>query len=195
MNARRRHSRRGGFTLLELTISSAILAVVGYSVSVALELGHESSITVQETAQLARAERRTISTLVDDVRSSTNARISVVADVDGNTDMRLQQPIEVAGALTWGVRDRRLGSDEADWNQADWNVRYLVDGDDRLVRRVVDAAGATRFEDVLADDLRTDAAAFRVVQVGEIWEVSITTRRGEDGSAFSTSEFHVRARN
>lgn len=193
MSRHRRNAPGGGFTLLELTISTVLLAAVGYAVSIAVKMGRESNTTVMQAASEARTERKTIATLIEDVRSSTNARITVVVDGNGNTQARIQQPIEVAGALAWGARDRRLGGDEAAWNQEGWDVRYLVDDENRLVRRVVDADGVTQLEDVLAEELSSPGTpGFRLVQAGAIWQVEVTTRHG---NSTSENEFHVRTRN
>ncbi len=189
-------TQRGGFTLIELSISTVILAVVGYSVSVAVKLGNDSNSTVRQVVNESRGQRKSIAQLIDDVRMSTNSRITITTGAEGNSEVQLQMPIEIAGALVWGVRDRRLGDGEATWNQADWFVRYLVDDDARLVRRIVDLNGATRLEDVLDDDLREGVGTpgFRMVQAGDVWEVSLATRQGAHGTV-SNNEFHVRTRN
>jgi len=189
-------THKSGFTLLELSISTVILAVVGYSVSAAVKLGNDSNSTVMQVASDSRGQRKSITQLIDDVRMSTNTRITITTAINGNSQVQLQMPIEVAGALAWGVRDRRLGEDEDAWNQADWIVRYLVDDDGRLVRRVVDLNGATRLEDVLDDDLLEGVGTpgFRMVQAGAVWQVNLATRRGDHGTV-SRNEFHVRTRN
>jgi len=189
-------THKSGFTLLELSISTVILAVVGYSVSAAVKLGNDSNSTVMQVASDSRGQRKSITQLIDDVRMSTNTRITITTASNGNSQVQLQMPIEVAGALAWGVRDRRLGEDEDAWNQADWIVRYLVDDDGRLVRRVVDLNGATRLEDVLDDDLLEGVGTpgFRMVQAGAVWQVNLATRRGDHGTV-SRNEFHVRTRN
>jgi len=189
-------THKSGFTLLELSISTVILAVVGYSVSAAVKLGNDSNATVMQVASDSRGQRKSITQLIDDVRMSTNTRITITTAINGNSQVQLQMPIEVAGALAWGVRDRRLGEDEDAWNQADWIVRYLVDDDGRLVRRVVDLNGATRLEDVLDDDLLEGVGTpgFRMVQAGAVWQVNLATRRGDHGTV-SRNEFHVRTRN
>lgn len=193
MSTRRRNGPRAGFTLLELTISSVLLAAVGYAVSVAVKTSRDSNTTVMRAASEARETRKTIVALIDDVRTSSNARITVATDGNGNTQARIQQPIEVAGALSWGVRDRRLGTSEDEWNRANWDLRYLVDGQDRLVRRVVDDAGVTQIEDVLAEDLAGPGTpSFVLAQSGAIWQVRVSTRRG---NTVTENEFHVRTRN
>jgi len=189
-------TKRSGFTLLELSISTVILAVVGYSVSTAVKLGNDSNATVMQVVSESRGQRKSITQLIDDVRMTTNTRITITTALDGNSQVQLQMPIEVAGALVWGVRDRRLGEGEDTWNQADWLVRYVVDDDGQLVRRVIDTNGATRLEDVLDDDLLDGVGTpgFRMVQAGDVWQVNLATRRDDHG-AVSRNEFHVRTRN
>lgn len=197
MKRMRATSRRGGFTLLELTISTLILATVGYSVSVAVKLGKDSNTTVMQVASESRTERKTMASLIDDVRMSSDARVTVATDQAGNSVVQIQRPIEVEGAFVWGVRDRRLGNDEDSWNQENWTIRYLVDADGQLVRRVVDTNGVTRVEDVLGGDMLDGGVgnpAFSVARSGDVWEVDIATQSGPD-APISRSELHVRTRN
>ncbi len=187
-----------GYTLLELTISTVLLATVGLSVSIGVKLGNDSHATVTSISSESRATRKSVSTLVEDIRGSADARITVTTDPDGNSLVQLSQPIEVAGALVWGVRDRRLGVDEDTWNRQDWTIRYLVDAQNRLVRRVVDIVGVTQAEDVLSTGLRDGNVAepgFRVVHSGDIWQVNIATRHGAHGEGKTENELHVRTRN
>ncbi len=194
----RRNGRRAGYTLLELAISTVLLGTVGYSISLGVKMGQESHATVMRVSSESRAARKSLSTLVEDVRASSDSRITVTTDGNGNSQVRLLQPIEVGGAMVWGVRDRRLGEDEDAWNQENWSVNYAVDAQDRLVRTIVDDVGATRFEDALADDLGNDGVGspgFRVARSGDIWQVNIVTRHGVHDEGISESEFHVRTRN
>jgi len=197
MSPSNRLSRRSGFTLLEMMISTVIFGVVGYSVSIAVKLGNDSNSTVMQVARESRAERESVSTLIDDVRMSSNTRITVATDANGNSLVQLQQPIVVAGAFAWGVRDRRLGDDEDAWNREDWTIRYLVDADARLVRRVVDAGGVTQLEDVLGDGLLDEGGdpGFRMFESGDVWQVDLAVRRGAHGDAVTANEFHIRTRN
>lgn len=191
-------SPSSGFTLIEVAISSVILGIVGYSVSLALKMGQDSHTTVAQVSSESRATRNSVASLVDDVRASSNARITATTAADGNSSVRLQQPIEVGGALVWGVRDRRLGDSETTWNRQDWFVEYSVDGQRRLVRRLIDTDGLTRLEDVLATDLRDGGAGapgFTMAQVGDVWEVSLALRHGVHGEGVYSNDFHVRARN
>jgi prepilin-type N-terminal cleavage/methylation domain-containing protein len=197
MSISQNRSRSSGFTLVELTISSVILAVVGYSVSVAVKLGNDSNSTVMRVTGESRSERKTMAALMDDVRMSSNARITVATDADGNSLVQIQQPIEVGGVFVWGARDRRLGDDDDAWNRQDWTIRYLVDGNAQLVRRVVDANGVTQLEDVLGDDLLDEGGTpgFRMVQSGDVWQVNLAVHRGAHSEAIAENEFHVRTRN
>jgi hypothetical protein len=198
MKRARTRKARGGYTLLELTISTVLLASLGYSVSLGVKMGQESNATVNRISSESRATRKSISSLADDVRGCSNSRITVTTDVAGNSRVQLMQPIVVASALVWGVYDRRLGRDEDTWNRQDWTVVYTVDGQNRLVRRIVDLDGVTQIEDVLADGVRAGNLAnpgFRVAQSGDVWEVNIAKSHGVNDEGTSASGFHVRTRN
>jgi hypothetical protein len=198
MKRARTPKARGGYTLLELTISTVLLASLGYSVSLGVKMGQESNATVNRISSESRATRKSISSLADDVRGCSNSRITVTTDVAGNSRVQLMQPIVVASALVWGVYDRRLGRDEDTWNRQDWTVVYTVDGQNRLVRRIVDLDGVTQIEDVLADGVRAGNLAnpgFRVAQSGDVWEVNIAKSHGVNDEGTSASGFHVRTRN
>lgn len=197
---------RGGFTLLELTIAAGILGVLGYSLSLAVKMSRDSQRTVTRVAQESRTKRESIAQLIQDVRESTDTRITVTVLGDNNHEVTLQQPIEIAGVLGWGVYDRELGPAAVDWSRTDWSVRYTVRQVvgpagapvRQLVRRILDDGFAMQREEVLVEGLRDGndvPPGFRMVQVGDVWEISLATDGENANSSGQLSDFHVRPRN
>lgn len=197
---------RAAFTLMELTIAAGIMGVLGYSLSLAVKMSRDSQQTVSRVARDSRSTRESIAQLIQDVRETADARIVVTTLGDNNHQVQLQQPIEIAGVLGWGVYDRNLGPLEADWSRADWFVRYTVRNVvgptgaqvRQLVRRVLDDGLVVRREEVLIEGLRDGndvPPGFRMVQVGDVWEITLATDGVNANSSGKLSEFHVRPRN
>ncbi len=198
--------KTAGFTLLEMSIALSIFAVVGYGLAVAVDVSKDSQMTVIRGVEENRTLRTSVKSLVDELRVSADAQITVSALPDGNSRLRFMVPVAVGGAATWGVFDRRLGSDADSQNRAGWVVQYTVrngvgvDGavNRRLVRQVLDEAFAVQREDVIADGLRSGNDAppgFRVALNGDVWEITFSTVGQRTGQAEITEEFHVHPRN
>jgi type II secretory pathway component PulJ len=201
-----RRPSRAGFTLVEALVSVSIFSVVGYALAVALDVGHDSQRTVIRIAEDDRSLRESTRKLVDELRSTAEATITVTVLPDGNHELRLMQPIDVAGVAEWGVFDRTLGPDAASQNQAGWWIRYTVRDDPgggaaaekQLVRQIVDENLVVQRERVLAQGLRDGddvPPGFSVVQQGDVWEVSFSTEGETEGTTGIREVFHVRARN
>lgn len=197
---------RAAFTVLELTIAAGIMGVLGYSLSLAVKMSRDSQRTVTRVARESRSTRDSIAQLIQDVRESTNAGIVVTVLADNNHEVTLQQPIDVGGAMVWGVYDRDLGPTAAEWSRQDWFVRYTVRSVvgptgaqvRQLVRRILDDGLAVQREEVLVEGLRSGndvPPGFRIVQVGDVWEITLTTDGENANSSGQLSEFHVRPRN
>lgn len=208
MNASRRTvlARRRGFTIVELAISLVIFTSVGYGLAVVVGVGKESQ-TIVESIHSASASQRTARELIaDDLRTANDTSITITSLADYNSQVRLQQPITVGGADTWGVYDRTLGSTEAEQNRAGWRVQYTVrsaegiDGNSQreLVRQLLDGNGAVQKTEVLAQYLNSGGETppgFRVVQSGAMWVVTITSSGDPTTKAGMRTTFHVQTRN
>ncbi len=197
---------RAAFTLMELTIAAGIMGVLGYSLSLAVKMSRDSQRTVSRVARDSRTTRDSIAQLIKDVRETTNTRITVTVLGDNNHEVQLQQPLEIGGVLGWGVYDRTLGPTDVDWSRTDWFVRYTVRSVvgptgaqvRQLVRRILDDGFVVQREEVLVEGLRSGndvPPGFRMVQVGDVWEISLATDGVNATSAGQLSEFHVRPRN
>lgn len=200
--------RRGaaGFTLLETLIAASIFSIVGYTIAAAFTLGTGTQRTVAQIAGSNQSLRKASSALTDELRATSDARITVTPMVGGNDQLDFMLPIDVAGAATWGVHDAQLGATPALQNRLNWSLRYTVvgipDGEGgvvrQLVRQILDTAGAVQRQNVIAHNLRSgadDPPGFSVAQVGDVWEIGVATNgQGPGGSGRETS-FHVRTRN
>lgn len=201
MSAARRSSRRGGFTLLESTISLGVVAVIGYALSLWIRVGDDTQGTVARVAAQDRELRKVGAQLVDRLRTSSDGRITVTTLADGNHAVTFSEPIDVGGTATWGVHDARLGTG-AQQDRADFSLRYTVavgaDGARSLVEQILDEDGEVVVEDELVRGLaRGDAVppGFRVVDAGDVWELRVGTEAGDGSSRGHETIFHVRTRN
>ncbi len=201
-----RTKARSGLTLIESMVGVALFAVIGYALSIAVSVGNHSQRMVLNVAAEDRELRAATTTLMRELRMSSDATIATFALPDGNTRLTFQMPMDDAGAASWGVFDRTLGSTWALQNRVDWSLRYTVRDvispggavNKQLVRQILDNVGAVQRERVLAQGLRPGGAApfgFRVTQVGDIWEVTLSTTGRSEGQAGIRTVFHVQTRN
>ena len=197
----KRARRASGFTIIESMVSLAIFGVVGYALAVVVDVGNHSQQTVIRTAAQGRALRSATTCLTDELRSSSDAQITVTVLGDGNHQVRFMMPIEVAGAMTWGVHDKTLGQDPADQDRPGWFIQYTVrtvGANRQLVRQVLDNALVVQREHVITDGLRSGAdvpPGFRMVRNGAMWEITLSTVGSTDGEAGIRAVFHVQTRN
>lgn len=195
-------SRRAGFTLVEVMIASAILAVVGFGITQGLDLAQGSHDTVNKTAGDNKDLRDSFKLMREELKSSRDALITVGASADGNANVAFQVPVDGGGAAAWGAFERRLGSTAADWNCQDWRVVYTVEanavGTNVLYRRLFDAGGDQRFEEELASNVRpgdhADGPGFQMSQVGDVWVLTLTLEE-QEGNGIRSETMHVRTRN
>lgn len=201
-----RHSGRSGFTLLESMVSLSIFAVVGYSLAVVVDVGNDSQRSVIRVATEDRSLREASTLLIDELRSSTDSTITVATLGDGNSQLQFRMPIEVGSALSWGVYDKSLGATYADQNKADWSLRYTVRNapnsggvvNRQLVRQILDEQQVVQKETVVAEGLRSGTvtpAGFRVVQTGDVWDVTVSTVGEIATKVGMEAGFHVQTRN
>ncbi len=153
-----------------------------------------------------RELRAATMTLMKELRMSADATIATFALPDGNTRLTFQMPMDDAGTAAWGVFDRTLGSTWALQNRVNWNLRYTVRDvvslsgavNKQLVRQILDDGGNVQREKVMAQGLRPGGVApagFRVAQVGDVWEVTLSTTGRSEGQAGIRTVFHVQTRN
>jgi hypothetical protein len=201
-----RRTARSGLTLIESMVGVALFAVIGYALSVAVSVGNHSQRMVLNMASEDRDLRSATMTLMKELRMARDASIATFALPDGNIRLTFQVPIDDAGAASWGAFDRTLGSTWASQNRVNWSVRYtvrdVVDAsgavNKQLVRQILDDLGAVQKEKVMAQGLRSGAAApqgFRVIQQGDVWEVTLSTTGRSEGQAGIRTVFHVQTRN
>ena len=199
-------ANRSGFTLLETMIALSLFAILGYGLAIVVKVGNHSQATVVSIAAEDRSLRSACTTLVDELDCSSDAQITVTTLGDGNQQVKFLQPIEVGGALDWGVYDRMLGPDPASQNRSGWSIRYTVRDQPagngsivkQLVRQTLNAAGAVQREKVMVEGLRSGApapAGFKVIKQGLVWELTLSTIDGFQGKPGLREVFHVHARN
>lgn len=195
-----------GYTLIEMMVSLSLFTVIGYSLVIILKVSSHSQLTVNDVTEDDRALRGAATNLMEELRSSSDATITVATLADGNHQVRFMLPIDDAGAAAWGVYDRTLGPDAASQNKLDWSIRYTVRNvvaggqvvDKLLVRQLLNAQQVVQRESVVAEGLRsgTDVPpGFTMVKQGEVWELTFSTTGHAGSSAGIRAVFHVRTRN
>lgn len=201
MRCYRERSRRAGFTLVEVTISSGIFLVIAYALAGAVDMGTGSTRTVMEITSQNAELRTSARSMVDELKTTTENQLSVAVLADGNHQVDFRVPILDGADFDWGAFDRSWGPNAADQNQLDWMLRYTVVqvGDERdLVRQVLDEAGDVQEQETLATGLRRGDGAnpgFQLNQVGDMWQLTVTTEGKTEGSLGRRTDVHLRLRN
>ena len=199
-------TRRAGFTLVEVLVALTLFSVLGYSVALAVGVGEQSGGAVADIVDQDQELRAATTALLDDLRATNADHVAIAPGADANDGVRLSVPIEAGGAIVWGVHERTLGPDAATQDRPGWIVRYRVvdvatgpaSVDKKLVRELLDAAGAVQRSNVLVHGLRSGAAApagFKVVQLGAVWEVTLSTTGARAGQPGMRTVFHAQSRN
>lgn len=194
--------KEAGFTLVEVLMASAIVTVVGLGITQGLEMAQGSHVTVTKTAGDNRDLRDSFKTMREELKSSRDSLITAGIGADGNATVSFQVPVEGAGVASWGAFERRLGSTAAEQNCIDWRITYSVEPDVRgtnnLYRRLWDAGGDQRFEEVMASNVRqgdhADGPGFVMNQDGDVWVMTLTLVEPE-GNGIRSETMHVRTRN
>lgn len=196
---------RAGFTLLEAMVSLVLFSAIGGALVLAMQAGQETERSVANESAANRSLRSAPRRLTDELRSSSDAQITVTALPDGNDSVRFKVPTQVGTTLSWGVYDPTLGTDEASQNRAGWSLRYTVDSvvvhgvtTRRLVRQVLDQNAVVQKQRVVLDRLRsgTDTPpGFTVRKQGALWEITLSAvaRKAQDRGLEEV--FHAQARN
>lgn len=196
--------RRAGFTLVEVVIASVVLVALWYGLADAMRSGARSQQVLMDAAGEVGEIRRSNGELLDDLRATSAAAMSVELEADGNCVLELQHPIRFEGADTWGVSTPGHAFDAPTTGEPGWRIRYSVSGTTlqsaprSLVRQVLDADEEVRDERVIVTELAqgdTAHPSFSVTQEGELWKVHISQANHDDGPDGPGTEFHVRMRN
>lgn len=201
-----RRTAASGYTLLEMMVALTIFSVVGYALTVAIDVASHSQKTVMRVTAEDRGLREATAFLIDELRTSSDATITIAVLADGNHRIRFQMPIDVAGAAVWGVHDRKLSPVLAQQTRQGWFVQYTVRAlpavngviNRQLVRQILDAAFTVKRETVILDGLRrgTDVPpGFKMVKVGDLWELTLSTVGEINGKVGMRTVFHVQTRN
>lgn len=196
-----------GLSLLELVIALSIFTTLGLSLYTVVDSAKRSHQAVTHGVAENEKLRSSVSSLADELKSTSTGLMTIVELADGNDQITFQMPIEVAGEPVWGVEERELGESAEEWVRENWFVRYTVEPQQPdatgyvnrvLLRQVLDDAGDVQLEQTISEGLNTGTATnpgFTVTQVGDMWEVCFST----DGHATNTSGrkavFHVATRN
>ncbi|HPF14851.1 MAG TPA: prepilin-type N-terminal cleavage/methylation domain-containing protein [Planctomycetota bacterium] len=189
---------RGGFTLIEVIIAAVIMSLIGIGLTQGLHLANQTHESVTQHSHLNRDVRKAVSKLRNEFQSTSESRLTLALDGEGNQVLTLQVPVDSG----FGVYDRALGSTPAEWNRDGWSLRYLVQmnavGERELVRQILDAGGTVQRQSALASRLLTnddlEGPGFSVAQTGDVWEIRLATRMEESNGVY-TETFHVRLRN
>ena len=190
--------------MLETTVSLGVFLVLSYALVVTLDMANDSQSAVSRRSAEVRTARTTQDALADELRQADSDDVQIETLEDGNHQVSLRQPIEVAGAAVWGVFDATLGSSDDERNRQDWRVRYTVIlGAEngvavrRLVRQIIDVDGAVQRQQVLRSGLLSGVGArpgFQVTRVGDLWRVQIAAEK-HGSNAIQVEDFHVGLRN
>ncbi len=182
---------RGGFTLVEVMIASALVAVIALAVVVLATSSNNAVTTAQESTDSNFSLRQALGRISNDLRQSSPPAITIVPGTDYDS-VDLQMPVSYTGStITWGAS-----------GIAGWHVQVLVDGDyGHLVRRVVDSAGTrTTADEVLARNVDASFEGFKgfsvVTDNDGLYQVSLrVVAQSGHGPAWrrtETTTVHVR---
>lgn len=176
--------RRGGFTLLEVAISLAIVSVIVLVVGNLLESSNQAVAEMTTGVNDEQAIRRTLSRLYDDVKQSAVSRVSITEQTTSDI-LTLQTP-DPSGSGNWGAQ----GSDGV--FRANHFARYhVVNGS--LVRTILDGGGnelSVPARQVLlfnADSGAVGTKGLAVSLTGSVLVVQLASRKALDPHVTVTS--------
>ncbi len=198
-------SSRAGFTLLESIVALVAFTVIGGALALATRAGQQTERSVVDEASESHALRSVTRALTDELRSSSDTRISVTALAGGNDSLRFLVPIQIGATTDWGVYDKALGDTEALQNRAGWSLRYTVESVTtngqtrrRLLRQELDDTQTVRRQRVVLDRLHSGGdtpPGFTVRKQGALWEIKVSAGPRSGQGQGIQELFHVQARN
>jgi type II secretory pathway pseudopilin PulG len=201
----RRPTRGAGFTVIELAIATALVAVLGLALISATLMGNNAQVAVSEAVDASQGLRAASVAISGEFKSTDADTITVTALADGNHELSFMVPVVFEGTATWGVYDRSYGQTADEQNKVGWQIRYTVAevevngvGERQLVRQVLDDLDVVQEQETILRGLREGGGAspgLRVTQAGEMWEIEINTVGYKGDSQGERADFHVRTRN
>lgn len=197
---------RSAFTLVELSIALTLFTVLGYGLSLAMQSGGSASSTVSRMTAENGDLRELRNRLAGELEFARDGDIAVTVLADGNHQLNFMVPIDDGAGPDWGVYDTSLGLDTASQNRVDWRFQYTVQVrplgggalDRTLVRQIIDDTGVVQREEVLVGGLRSgtdNPPGFSITQAGDLWEVTVSTKRTDGNQGGRRVVFHVHTRN
>ena len=137
--------------------------MVGVAISHTVRIADGSQGTVQEMSEENRGHRDAIAGLTDDLRTAGEHTLTVVTDNNQNHVVSFRQPVEVNGALVWGVDDDMLGAHQG------WKIRYVVHQTQtesgvtrKLMRQILNAEGGLERQVEALESVTTSGPGFRM---------------------------------
>lgn len=151
-------SPTAGHTMVEVSVSAAILAVLSFGAVIFLGGTMESMHSTSDTARVQNQGVSGVLSLEQDFSRSDPHHIEIVAESQVHDRIYLQVPIEIgASGPVWGAarfeREDPTGVGGPQ-RSSEWRIRYRVVGSN-LVREIVDANDRplARSETVVVRDL------------------------------------------
>lgn len=194
-----------GFTLVEVSVATAIVAILAFALVSTLQMGDHTIDTVQDVTEVNAESREVMRRLIEDFQVTNDSRITVQVLPDNNHQVTFMMPIELSGNLTWGVFDEGLGANPDQQTQENWKVRYTTfnviepDGINRqLVRQILDLTDTVQLQETVVEYVRNgtdNPPGFQMVKNGDMWEVTLSTFGEEADDPANVLDFQVWARN
>ncbi len=179
---RRPVNRAHGFTLLEVAVALAILAIIAVAFGQVVISSTNSMDYLVADNTIDQEIKRGLTMVLNELRQSSNAVITLDTSNSNFDIVTFQTPNTYGGSIDWGAADST-----GTWN-ANWSVRYTV-ANGQLVRRALNALN-NQFgsDEVLVrslDSANGTVKGFQVTQNGPVVNVLIRVRKTTfDGKAY-----------
>lgn len=202
------HGERG-WTMIEISIVMVMTAVMSLAVFGIMETSEKGARTVWKEGEALAQLRKAANLLTQDIKQTTTSRLVIATLPDGNHTVTLQKPLSItAGVITWGVKEKELGSTAATRTKPGWFLRYTVvdvpmpsgPPEKRLMKQALDASMKVQKEWILARNIQpgtSTPAGFQLTQSGSMWKARITTlaSTGANIAAPRSLSFDIALRN
>ncbi|MBI2495825.1 MAG: hypothetical protein HYW10_04595 [Candidatus Omnitrophica bacterium] len=168
-----RWASRVGFVMLPELVLLVLLPSLVTGLLVATSLGTQRTYATSDAILQVQGEaRRAFDTMLAELRQAGGAITTGASQVDFQFALGYNQPLPCpANAECWGAYD------QAGARQANWRVRYRLDGaQSQILREIVDNTGAVRpGTRVLANDI--SQASFTYVAATRTMTVQLQAQR------------------